>query len=141
MAASTFPRTVGDITPDWLTGALKQAGVLADGRVSQIRAEPMGVGLGFMSAMQRLNLDYDGAAPDAPRRLISKLPPVDPGARQIDLVFQFYEKETGFYRDLQKTTPIRTPRAYHVDFDPESHDFLLLMEDLSRPGSGTTWPA
>ena len=131
MAVSTFPRTVQDITPDWLTGALRQKGVLSGAAVSSITAEPMGVGLGFMSAMQRLSLTYDGPAPDAPTRLIAKLAPLDPGARQIDLVFQFYEKETGFYRLLQDETPIRTPRAYCAEFDPQAHDFILLMEDLS----------
>ena len=131
MAVSTFPRTVQDITPDWLTGALRQKGVLTGAAVSNIAAEPLGVGLGFMSAMQRLTLTYDGPAPDAPTRLIAKLAPLDPGARQIDLVFQFYEKETGFYRHLQDDTPIRTPRAYCAEFDPQTHDFILLMEDLS----------
>ena len=71
MAVSTFPRTVQDITPDWLTGALRQKGVLSGAAVSSITAEPMGVGLGFMSAMQRLSLTYDGPAPDAPTRLIA----------------------------------------------------------------------
>lgn len=131
MTGETFPRTVADITPAWLTSALQRSGVLAGARVARISAEPLGIGLGFMSAMQRLTLDYDGHAPDAPRRLIAKLAPLDPGARQIDLVFQFYEKETGFYRFLQKDSPIRTPHAYLAEFDPESHDFILLMEDLS----------
>ena len=131
MTGETFPRTVAEITPAWLTGALDRSGALAGGRVAKVTAEPLGIGLGFMSAMQRLTLDYDSQAPDAPRRLIAKLAPLDPGARQIDLVFKFYEKETGFYRVLQKDSPIRTPHAYHVEFDPESHDFILLMEDLS----------
>ena len=131
MTGETFPRTVAEITPAWLTGALERSGALAGGRVAKVTAEPLGIGLGFMSAMQRLTLDYDSQAPDAPRRLIAKLAPLDPGARQIDLVFKFYEKETGFYRVLQKDSPIRTPHAYHVEFDPESHDFILLMEDLS----------
>ncbi len=131
MVGSSFPRTLQDITPEWLTGVLRQGGVLSTARVSKILGEPVGIGLGFMSAMQRLSIDYAGDAPGAPTQLIAKLAPADPGARQIDLVFQFYEKETGFYRLLQTETPIRTPKAYHVDFDPESHDFILLMEDLS----------
>lgn len=131
MREDSFPRTVEAITPQWLTAALRDAGVLDHGAVTSVEASPLGEGTGFMSAMARLQLTYDGPAPGAPRSLIAKLAPLHPGAREIDLAFHFYEKETGFYRLLAPSTPTRTPRAYHVTFEPETHDFVLLLEDLS----------
>lgn len=126
-----FPRTVEAITPQWLTGALRGCGALDGCAVTSFECAPLGAGTGFMSAMGRLSLAYDGPAPGAPRSLIAKLAPLHPGARQIDLAFHFYEKETGFYRLVAPSSPIRTPRAYHVSFEPETNDFILLLEDLA----------
>ena len=131
MQESQFPRTVDAITPQWLTGALRGCGALDGAAVSSFELEPLGVGAGFMSAMGRIRLKYEGACAGAPDSVIVKLAPLHPGARQIDLAFHFYEKETGFYRLVAPSSPIRTPRAYHVAFEPESHDFALLLEDLS----------
>ncbi|HEX5380137.1 MAG TPA: phosphotransferase, partial [Phenylobacterium sp.] len=131
MRGETFPRTVEAITPQWLTGALRGCGALDGAAVSAFEASPLGAGAGFMSAMGRLALTYDGPAPGAPRSLIAKLAPLHPGARDIDQAFHFYEKETGFYRMVAPSTPVRTPRAYHVEFEPETHDFVLLLEDLA----------
>lgn len=131
MREDSFPRTVEAITPQWLTSALRGAGVLGEAAVSSFEAQPLGVGTGFMSAMGRLVLAYDGPAPGAPRSLIVKLAPRHPGARDIDLAFHFYAKETGFYSLLAPSSPIRTPRAYHVAFEPETHDFILLLEDMA----------
>ena len=126
-----FPRAIEAITPEWLTQALQADGCLGGARVSAVESTPLGAGVGFMSAMSRLTLTYDGEASGAPRSLIAKLSPLDPGARQIDQAFKFYERETGFYRTVSKQTPMRSPRAHHISFDAESHDFCLLLEDMA----------
>lgn len=127
-----FPRAIDAITPEWLTGRLHASGALPAGaRVSAIVAEPLGEGVGFVSAMQRLRPVYEGGAGDAPRSLVAKVSPVDPSSRQVGEIFRFYQKETGFYAQLAGRTPIRTPRAYGVDYDPATMDFVLLLEDMS----------
>lgn len=133
---TTFPTTVEAITPQWLTQVLRDSGVLNGAAVASFEAAPLGFGVGFMSAMRRLSLTYDGPAPGAPTSLIAKLAPSHPGAREIDGVFQFYEKETGFYREIAPSTPIRTPRAFHVGFEPDTHDFVLLLEDMAPARNG-----
>ena len=136
MTQTGFPTTVEAFTPAWLTEVLRQNGALSEGAVAGFSSEPLGVGVGFMSALRRLTLDYDGPATDAPRTLIAKLPPPDPGARVIDEAFNFYEKEVGFYRHNAPSSPIRAPRAYHAQFDPTTRDFVLLLEDLSPAAIG-----
>jgi hypothetical protein len=99
--------------------------------VNRIIAEPLGQGVGFVSAMLRLRPVYEGPAGAAPASLIAKVSPVDPSSRQVGEIFRFYQKETGFYAQLAARTPVRTPRAYGVDYDPATMDFVLLLEDLS----------
>ena len=128
---ANFPTTVEAITAAWLTNTLRAQGCLKDATVTAVSASPLGVGVGFMSTLQRLTLTYDGPAPDAPKTLVAKLNTTDPGAHQIDGAFNFYEKETGFYREIGALSPIRTPRAYCVEFMPETREFILLLEDLA----------
>lgn len=127
-----FPRAIDAITPDWLTDRLQGSGALpAGGRVARIDVEPLGHGVGFVSAMQRLRPVYEGPAQGAPATLIAKVSPVDPSSRQVGEIFRFYQKETGFYARLAARTPVRTPRAYGVDYDPATMDFVLLLEDMT----------
>jgi hypothetical protein len=126
-----FPTTVEAITPAWLTQVLKDDGLLSQGAVVSFTAEPLGAGVGFMSALRRLTLECEGAPEGMPCTFIAKLPPPDPGARQIDEAFNFYEKEVGFYRLMAPSTPMRAPRAHYSAYDPKSRDFVLLLEDLA----------
>jgi hypothetical protein len=127
-----FPRAIDAIGPEWLTRKLHGSGALsAGGRVARIVAEPLGQGVGFVSAMQRLRPVYEGDAAGAPASLIAKVSPVDPSSRQVGEIFRFYQKETGFYARLADRTPVRTPRAFGVDYDPSNMDFVLLLEDMS----------
>lgn len=131
MDGAGFPTTLEAITPQWLTSALRGCGALNGAEVRSFEATTLGVGVGFMSAMRRLQLAYDDPACGAPRTLIAKLPPADPGARQIDQAFNFYEKEVGFYQLIAPSTPIRAPKAYLSAYEPQSRDFVLLLEDLA----------
>jgi hypothetical protein len=47
-----------------------------------------------------------------------------------------YVREIGFYRDLQSEVSVRTPHVLHVGWDPVSHDFVVMMEDIraAEPG-------
>ena len=131
MSDPGFPTTVEAMTPAWLTQVLRVDGLLGEGVVVGFSSEPLAVGVGFMSALRRLTLQCEGAPTGMPCTIIAKLPPLDPGARQIDEAFNFYEKEVGFYRQLAPSTPIRAPHAHFSAFDPKSRDFILLLEDLA----------
>ena len=75
--------TAGELTPAWLTDALRGDGVLGDGAVAFAKADQINVGQGFAGRVFRVAVTYEGAPNTAPRTLIAKLPASDPGARTL----------------------------------------------------------
>ena len=114
--------TIDDITPAYLTEALGLAVVART-------VEPVGVGVGLIGQLYRLTPTY-GDGGSGPEHLIVKLPGATEESRFVALVLQMYEKETGFYRDLAATSGELSPAAHHVAFDPETHDFVLFLDDV-----------
>ncbi|WP_254302512.1 phosphotransferase [Sphingobium chlorophenolicum] len=45
-----------------------------------------------------------------------------------------YANETRFYADIQPLIPMPSPRAWFAGTDPHSHQSIVIMEDLKRPG-------
>jgi hypothetical protein len=41
-----------------------------------------------------------------------------------------YGREVGFYRDIAGSIELRVPECYFHAFDPQTQDFILLLEDL-----------
>ncbi|MEA3054607.1 MAG: hypothetical protein QOD30_39 [Actinomycetota bacterium] len=119
-----------DVTPADLTAALRDSGVIdASTEVVSLEHEPVGLGVGIISLLWRLDVTYEPALA-GPRTIILKLPHSVPEVRQAPVALRFYEREVGFYRNVATTTPIGTPRCYWSSFDPETHDFVLLLEDI-----------
>jgi Ecdysteroid kinase-like family len=125
-----IPRHFEDITPSGLTALLREAGTLRAGAVTALAIEPIGVGAGFLGQVARLRPKYDGADDGAPLTLIGKLPTLDPGGREVCRLFNFYEREIRFYRELTQRVPVRVPRCYAALMDVPADDYLILMEDL-----------
>ena len=110
------------ITSEWLSDVL---GAKIDG----FSSEQIGLGVGLLGRLYRLTLEADG---DAPSSVIAKFPTLDENARMnVIEPMNFYEKEIRFYEQVAKDTPVGTPEVYCAHFDPESRDFVLLLEDLS----------
>jgi hypothetical protein len=131
----TFPATVRDpaeITPAWLTAALRAGGHRAT--VTAVRHEP--VGTGQMAACYRLHLRTAAAPGDdpVPSSLVAKVPPAgeDLGA----LVAGAYRNEVAFYAQLAPTVAVRAPACwYHATTDGGA-GFTLLLEDLAPARQG-----
>jgi hypothetical protein len=49
---------------------------------------------------------------------------------------RLYLREVNFYRHIAPTVSIHTPRVYASGFDPGSHDFFLLFEDMAPARGG-----
>jgi hypothetical protein len=49
---------------------------------------------------------------------------------------RLYLRETSFYRDIAPLVKIRTPHVFHNHYDPATHDFVLLFEDLAPARAG-----
>src|SRR3954447_23949948 len=119
-----------DVTPADLTERLRSGGVItASTSVASVTHEPIGIGVGILALLWRLDVRYDpeGAGP---RTMILKLPHTSAGVRFLAHVLRFYEREVGFYENVAASTPIGTASCYWSTFDPATKDFELLLEDI-----------
>ncbi len=130
------------VTPAWITAALRKNNI--DATVSDMDMET--VGTGQLGETRRFYLRYDGAAPaNAPKSVVGKFPSDNQVACTTGKEMGFYRSEVMFYREAAHRAEIKTPRVYVAEIDPETHDFVLLFEDLApaEPGDhmqGCTLP-
>src|SRR5579864_594444 len=119
------PACAADITPEWLSAAAPElAGVRS------VRAERLGEGVGMMTELHRLALNYaDGCT--GPKTLVVKQPAATEGLRDVANAYGLYEREVLFYREIASTISLRSPHCYAATFDPDTCAFALVMEDLS----------
>jgi hypothetical protein len=115
---------IDDLTPAYLSDALGAT-------VTEVIVEPVGVGVGLIGQLYRITLTY--AEPSGgPARVIAKLPGATEESRFVAQVLNMYRKECGFYGELAAASAAIAPRSHHVTFDPESHDFVLLLDDVGH---------
>ena len=126
-----FPRTVDEITPEWLTQVLRDGGAIKLARVESISATRMGEDSGVTSAINRLELTYDTPEHGAPTVLISKQAVTEEAIRLGMPHVRFYETEANFYRDWAPKLEIKTPKIFFSEFDPDTKHVLILQQDLN----------
>jgi hypothetical protein len=117
VARHAIPQTLAELTPEWLTGALRASGLLREARVETVDAEVLGEGEGFVGQIARLRLGLDHPEADAPRTVIAKIPTPVRQNRVGGEMLGAYEREIQFYRELAGHVAIRTPRVYYADMD------------------------
>ncbi len=123
------------IDADWMTVALRRAGLLGEGgRVSGVAAK--GVGNGLVGDSFRFTLTYEGEATGAPASVVGKFPARDPASRKSGTDHMLYIREVSFYRELAKTVAIHVPRPLVAEIDPATDDFTLIFEDLGPARQG-----
>lgn len=120
------------VTPGWLEQVLAGGGVRA--RVRDFAARR--IGTGQIGQSVRFDLVYDEAPADAPASLVGKFPAPEPESRNAGVMLGNYEREVNFYRRLAASALISLPKCYAAEFDPATHDFILMMEDLSPAEQG-----
>ena len=134
----TIPQTPTSITSDWLTLALRRAGVLDRAKVVAIDVQPVAAGSGFVGQTARLAIRYDHQETGAPLSVFAKLSSADPSVRQQLRRVGLYETEAGFYRDIapQPTFPLPIPRPYLSLYDDKTSECIVLIEDLGQAEFG-----
>lgn len=131
MSDLTIPKGPDDTGAAWYTAALRSTGTIGDDvSVTSFDAEPIGVGVGILGLLWRVSLTYDRAGA-GPATAVLKLPHTGAESRHIADAFSFYLREVRFYEEGASRSPIRTATRYASAFDPDSGDFVLLMEDLA----------
>ncbi len=72
---TAIPQTAADITPQWLTAALRERGHLDErNEVASIATTDVGAGRGFVGQTLRLDLTYEREGASGPASLIAKMP-------------------------------------------------------------------
>ncbi len=126
---SSIPASLDAITAGWLTQCL------GGGSLKKFTLEPMGAGVGMMSAMSRIHLDWEDGE-GKPDSVVVKLASDNDTNRGVAEQFNLYLKEVRYYRELAPKTDRISPTIYASALD-DDQSFFLLMEDVSdyRMGS------
>lgn len=128
---SQFPLPIdfAEITPEWLTAALRirQPGVTVRGVeiVDMVRGTTTKIRL-------RLDLDEAGRAAGLPEIMILK-GGFEAHSRAVGMD-QMFEREARAYRDVFPVMHLPHPECYFADFDAERKQGIILMEDLHARG-------
>jgi Ecdysteroid kinase-like family len=100
--------------------------------------EPQRIGEGMIGANYRVPIVSRNG--DVPSSVVVKLPSPGEASRAAGVAHRTYEREAKFYMQLAGTVDVRRPRCHFVEFDDETHDFVLVLEDLGPavPGNQIT---
>lgn len=123
MMDMALPLVVEDITSDWLTRALafKSPDVkVLDSRILNVHPGT--------STKIRVSVTYNPAGAEAglPTRFIVK----GGFEKHSPPMAAMYEREARFYREVAPFIPMNVPECYYAGSDPESHQSIVIMEDL-----------
>lgn len=114
-----IPASIDDVSAAWLRDS---AGLECD----TAETELIGVGIGVSSAVYRAHLTGDGC----PASVVVKLPALDPAAHFTSSILRMYVREVRFFEHLAPDAPVRVPAFHHGVVDPETNQFVVVMEDL-----------
>jgi Ecdysteroid kinase-like family len=113
------------LTPAWLTAVLRPAGSQAE--VVAVRSRPLGVGVGLLSALDRLELTWAGGT--GPQTVVVKRPPASDRTRAVGAALGMYRNEACFFASPAAETAIAIG-CHHVQIDEATQDFLLVLDDM-----------
>ena len=113
-----IPDGIDGIDDDWLSQAMGSSVRIAD-------ITDIGTGVGMISAIYRATLEGDG-----PDTVVIKLPGLDETARFTAQILRLNIREVGFYRELAAESPIRVPNCHFAAVDVDTHQFVLVLEDV-----------
>jgi len=117
------------VTPEGLTDSWLSSVLNSDVRVRDSHR----IGDGLVGMNIRLELDSDGSVPAS---LIAKLPSPDPASRATGIALRNYEREVCFYLEIAPTVDIRVARCHHAEWQADTGEFVVLMEDLAPAVQG-----
>lgn len=127
-------RDADSVDAEWLTAVLHADGIATGRRIESVTARS--IGTGQVGENVRYALTWDGDATDLPPSVVAKFPSTSAVSRATATQVDTYRREVGFYRDVRHLVAIRTPAIHHVGWDPHTHDFVLVMEDVRDAEQG-----
>ena len=132
MSSLPIPISPSELTASWMNAALQSEASETYGQVQEVKVEQIGEGIGLMGGLFRCSLTFASDDDVGPATVVVKLRSEDPKSIKVAKMFQLYEKEVVFYREIAPTAPISVPMVYYGDFDVKTQAFVLVLEDLSH---------
>ena len=122
-----------DVTSAFLTDVLNYSGI--DAKVEHFTQS--NVGTGQVGQNVRFQMTYaTDSDPSAPASIVGKFCSDDEVSRQTGVGLANYLREVRFYQELRASLDIQTPKVLFTDINPETHQFVLMMEDLAPAVQG-----
>ncbi len=132
---SVFPAEIGSLDCDWLTRVLLQSGQLQSGVVAGFSYQKKDGG--YTSSVYRLLLSYESPQGMAPESMVIKFHSTSRSIRETFQHLDIYQKEVRFYQFIDPALELPVPACYAAEYDSDSGDFVLLLQDLSAARLGS----
>lgn len=132
-----IPREASDFTTDWLNAALRESGVIGEHAVVGVEVLDSNIP-GQTAEVAQLAVTYDSEDCPLPPRLIAKY--TSRNRQVIESVINLYQqywRETSFYNEIPDVG-ISRPECLYARYEPDSQEFVLLMNDLA-PAISPSW--
>ena len=130
MVPLSIPDTPNDITPQWLTEALRSTGISLNAIVTSLCIESIAE-LTCAGQLARLHLNFSQPQSTLPRTLIAKLHAPDEPLRVKIRPFTPDKHEILFYQQLANEIPIRIPHCYYSAMNIADGKYVRILEDLT----------
>jgi len=128
------------LTAEWFnTELISELGLTDTKKVINIHQKPFGDG--YAASTHVITLDYNNNDVCNIQSVVIKTPIMDSSILKTVQINGIYQREVEFYRAISQTgVGTNIPHCYYADFDAESGDFLLILENLSSriPGNHHT---
>ncbi|CAM4232706.1 Phosphotransferase enzyme family protein [Mycobacterium basiliense] len=124
------PRSPDDVTPDWLSTALRSQGTHVE--VSGVDVAP--IGTGQTGATYRVTARYGTDPGTLPHTFVIKLPAQDDTVR--DRVIIGYRSECAFYTSVVDRVRVPAPRCFYCEITDDAMQFALLLADQAPAVQG-----
>ncbi len=127
------PTCPGELTPQWLTHALREGRAIGDARVVSVDVRP--IGNGMAGTVVQVVLEYDREMTSAPASVIVKLQAAPGPTLEMARRLGIYEREARFYTEVAGDFPAPVPRLYYCCPSAPAC-YVLVLEDVSPASDG-----
>jgi hypothetical protein len=133
---STFPATSSEITSEWLTQVLVPQELRDSGvKISSFELCSVGEVVGFAGSSTRVGkITYEGDVGkyQLPQTVFAKFAlPADNTFRSFFAGAGMYKREIVCYNQLLPASPTAHPQFFFAEYDDTTHDFALVLRDMS----------
>jgi hypothetical protein len=129
-AEAFLPRSVDEVTAEWLGRVLARAGAADRDAIDSIEAHPLPDGFGAQCTYARFQMRYAPPQPEAPEWVFAKFSRDTQASRRVCI------REVRFYRDIAPSITLRIPRCYFAGKDDADKHCVVILEDVSTGTAG-----